>query len=98
MNDTTAPTVEGLLTPDGHHIVIPCPYCGNWHRHGAVRPEIGAGDGHRVASDCPDRPPLSNPGYIIKTIGRATEPMMKKIRLKRPLSRPSTASEALLIA
>lgn len=91
------PTVEGLLTPDSVQIVIPCPYCESWHRHGAIRPEIGAGDGHRT-SHCDDEAVKPNAGYILKTIGRASEQAMRRIRLKRTSSRPKTAREALSIS
>lgn len=43
----TAPTVPARR--DGHQLVIRCPYCNREHRHGAVGPNRGDGDGHRTA-------------------------------------------------
>lgn len=43
-------------------LVIHCPHCRSEHRHGAVGPKLGDGDGHRV-SHCTD---TANPGYIVK--------------------------------
>lgn len=42
-------------------LVIECPHCSREHRHGAAGPNIGDGDGHRVAH-CFDR---QSPGYIL---------------------------------
>ncbi|MFC8925507.1 hypothetical protein ACFT43_06455 [Streptomyces albidoflavus] len=50
-----------LARRDGVQLVIRCPYCHKEHRHGAVGPKLGDGDGHCV-SHCAD---TANPGYIL---------------------------------
>lgn len=63
-----APTVRATRV---HHrrgdvLTVTCPWCSNTHTHGAVGPNPGDGDGHRVA-DCPDSSGAKpNPGYVLR--------------------------------
>jgi hypothetical protein len=41
------PTFE--VTRRGRSLVFTCPRCGSENSHGACGPEVGAGNGHRVA-------------------------------------------------
>lgn len=56
---------------DGHPSwLVPCPFCGNVHQHGAKA-------GHRVAH-CNTHPNKPSEGYVIEYAGQASDDMIKK--------------------
>lgn len=80
------PTLEALRTRDGIQLVVWCKYCVEWHRHGAVGPTLGAGDGHRVAHCVdPDKSSYFHRGYFLKETGPLTKDSQYRISgRKRP--------------
>lgn len=77
---TAEPPVIGVVRrrsgPDREHLVVECPYCPHEHLHGVSGPNLGDGDGHRVAG-CWGSWKTDNPGYILREMpaaaGRGTQ-------------------------
>ena len=59
------------------HLVFICPFCGEKHSHGAVGPNLGDGDGHRLVH-CTKEAPGSERGYILKETTSPTYAGFKK--------------------
>jgi hypothetical protein len=49
-------------------LVVRCPFCGTRHVHGAVGPQVGAGDGRRAAHCVADDSPFRQTGYILQEV------------------------------
>jgi hypothetical protein len=63
--DEGIPIVDAyLLVPRRIHIVMLCLYCHAWHLHGNQGPDLGQGDGHRVAH-CQIETPYRKTGYVL---------------------------------
>lgn len=54
----------------GDQLVLVCPHCKDEHRHGAISPKPGDGDGHRIAH-CSSRGGAAGRGYFITEINPA---------------------------
>lgn len=66
------PIVDARRTRNGRQLEIVCPFCGEKHLHGAVSPQVGAGNGHRLAH-CLKRTEQNDKGYILVEVGSTTE-------------------------
>ncbi|MEU0098234.1 hypothetical protein [Streptomyces sp. NPDC006267] len=51
----------------GDQLAVDCPHCKDEHRHGAIGPKLGDGDGHRIAH-CSSG---TGRGYFLKEAARA---------------------------
>ena len=72
MEKKAPPVLNALRTANGVQLVIFCDHCRRWHRHGAVGPEFGRGDGHRTAHCIDKRSPYKHTGYVLREVGPLT--------------------------
>lgn len=57
----------------GAQLHVWCDHERVWHLHGAVGPNPGDGDGHRVGHCLCPNSPYSTGGYVIEEVGRFTQ-------------------------
>lgn len=68
----------------GRQLVGDCPICGFTHRHGAVGPAFGDGDGHRGAHCLDTTLPGYSNGYVVVEKPQEFSKGEKKYREKKP--------------
>jgi len=63
-----APVLPAYRSRGQESLIIWCLWCEKWHWHGAVGPELGAGNGHRVAHCVYALSPYKETGYYLQEI------------------------------